>query len=170
MQTLLRKGRHEMKTDQLLFRWISLTVAVSVMLGATSCGTLIYPERRGQTAGRIDVGIAVLDGIGLLAFLIPGVIAFAVDFSTGAIYLPPSSSSQLELDPTQLQDSKITKLASKRLTQREIQALVQAHIREDIRLASPETRVAKVLPDQPLVWSSVSEALTPAQLAAFEND
>ena len=27
--------------------------------------------------------------IGLLIFFIPGVIAFAVDFSTGAIYLPP---------------------------------------------------------------------------------
>jgi hypothetical protein len=30
----------------------------------------------------------VLDGIGLLFFILPGVIAFAVDFGDGAIYIP----------------------------------------------------------------------------------
>lgn len=40
------------------------------------------------TGGRIDVGVAVLDGLGLLLFIIPGVIAFAVDFATGTIYVP----------------------------------------------------------------------------------
>ena len=55
------------------------------------CGTLMYPERKGQKGGRIDVGIVVLDGIGLLAFLIPGIIAYAVDFSNGAIYLPDTA-------------------------------------------------------------------------------
>lgn len=34
----------------------------------------------------IDPGIAVLDGLGLLLFIVPGVIAFAVDFTTGTIY------------------------------------------------------------------------------------
>jgi len=63
-----------------------LVTGMTVQLAA--CGTLLYPERRGQRSGRIDVGVAVLDGIGLLFFIIPGVIAFAVDFSTGAIYLP----------------------------------------------------------------------------------
>jgi hypothetical protein len=38
-----------------------------------------------------------LDGIGLLFFLIPGVIAFAVDFSNGTIYLPGSLRSSLDL-------------------------------------------------------------------------
>src|SRR5580704_1735926 len=52
------------------------------------CGTLMYPERRGQRGDRIDAGIAILDGIGLLFGIIPGVIAFAVDFSNGTIYLP----------------------------------------------------------------------------------
>jgi hypothetical protein len=65
----------------------TLTVGGAVFLA--SCGTVLYPERRGQPAGRLDVGVMVLDGIGLLAFLVPGVIAFAVDFATGAIYLPP---------------------------------------------------------------------------------
>jgi hypothetical protein len=64
-----------------------LTVGAAVLLA--SCGTVLYPERRGQPAGRLDVGVVVLDGLGLLVFLVPGVIAFAVDFATGAIYLPP---------------------------------------------------------------------------------
>jgi hypothetical protein len=58
-----------------------------------ACGTIIYPERRGQRAGEIDAGIVVLDAVGLLLFFIPGVIAFAVDFSTGAIYLPAGKRS-----------------------------------------------------------------------------
>ena len=52
------------------------------------CGTLMYPERRGQRAGSLDAGVAILDALGLLFGIIPGVIAFAVDFSNGTIYLP----------------------------------------------------------------------------------
>src|SRR5690606_29936038 len=33
-------------------------------------------------------GVAILNGIGLLFYVIPGLIAFAVDFATGAIYFP----------------------------------------------------------------------------------
>jgi hypothetical protein len=56
----------------------------------TSCGALIHPERVGQPrTGRLDVSVVVLDGLGLLLFLVPGLIAFIVDFATGAIYLPP---------------------------------------------------------------------------------
>jgi len=54
----------------------------------TSCGTILYPERRNQKAGHLDPGVVVLDAVGLLFFLVPGVVAFAVDFTTGAIYLP----------------------------------------------------------------------------------
>ena len=60
-----------------------------------SCGTIIYPERKGQKDGRLDVGVVLLDGIGLLFFLIPGVIAYAVDFSNGTIYLPSTNKSSL---------------------------------------------------------------------------
>lgn len=54
----------------------------------TACGTIFYPERRGQISGQIDPGVAILNGIGLLIYIIPGLIAFGVDFATGAIYLP----------------------------------------------------------------------------------
>ncbi len=60
-----------------------------VLIGQlTGCGTLMYPERRGQKGGRLDIGVVALDTIGLVFFLIPGIIAFAVDFSEGTIYLP----------------------------------------------------------------------------------
>ena len=62
------------------------------MLQLTSCGTLLYTERRGQTGGRIDPTVAIMDGIGVLFFVVPGLIAFAVDFYTGAIYLPAGTS------------------------------------------------------------------------------
>jgi hypothetical protein len=48
-------------------------------------------HRLAERGGDIDVGIAILDGIGLLFFIIPGVIAYAVDFSNGTIYLPNRS-------------------------------------------------------------------------------
>lgn len=52
----------------------------------SGCGTIFYPERRGN-ATKLDPGVAILDGIGLLFFILPGVIAYAVDFTTGCIYL-----------------------------------------------------------------------------------
>lgn len=52
------------------------------------CGTIIYPERRGQAGGKIDPAVVIMDGIGLLFWVIPGLVAFAVDFATGAIYSP----------------------------------------------------------------------------------
>ena len=60
----------------------------------TSCATILHPERREQPAGKLDTDMVILDGFGLLLFLLPGVIAFAVDFSTGAIYLPTGESSR----------------------------------------------------------------------------
>jgi hypothetical protein len=66
---------------------------VLLALQMASCGTVLYPERRGQPAGRLDAGVVALDAVGLLLFFIPGIIAFAVDFSTGTIYLPPERTS-----------------------------------------------------------------------------
>lgn len=55
----------------------------------SSCGTILYPDRAYQKQrGAIDPSIVILDGIGLFFFVIPGLVAFAVDFTTGAIYFP----------------------------------------------------------------------------------
>lgn len=72
------------------FHVFIVIVLVTQLFG---CGYLLYPERRGQKGGTIDPGVAVLDACGLLFFIIPGLIAFAVDFSSGAIYLPPGKKS-----------------------------------------------------------------------------
>ncbi|MDX5376606.1 MAG: hypothetical protein LPK08_03685 [Halomonas sp.] len=57
------------------------------------CGTVFHPERKGQMSGRIDPVVAIANGVGLLFFIVPGVIAYAVDFSNGTIYLPGTHGS-----------------------------------------------------------------------------
>ena len=65
----------------------------------------------------------MLDGIGLLLFIIPGVIAFAVDFSTGAIYLPggrtktargakDSNVAEIKMNPKDLNFAKLDEVLS----------------------------------------------------------
>ena len=39
-------------------------VASALVFQLAACGTILYPERKGQVSGKIDVGVAVLDGIG----------------------------------------------------------------------------------------------------------
>jgi hypothetical protein len=50
---------------------------------------MFFPERKHRPhSGHIDWQVVALDGLGLMLLFVPGVIAFAVDFYTGAIYLP----------------------------------------------------------------------------------
>ena len=76
-------------------RFVAVILCVTIVVQLAGCGTLMYPERKGQSGDRIDVGVAILDGLGLLLFIIPGLIAYGVDFSTGAIYLPPGEDDQI---------------------------------------------------------------------------
>ena len=89
-----------MRTQQKILGGL-LSLALISQLAA--CGTIFYPERRGQVSGRIDPAIAVMDAIGLLFYIIPGLLAFAVDFITGAIYLP--GGKQAQVDPQLLQQA-----------------------------------------------------------------
>ena len=73
-----------------------IALVCASVLSANGCGYLMYPERVGQTDGRVDPAIFVLDAIGLFIGVIPGVVAFAVDFSTGAIYLSPGEKSVID--------------------------------------------------------------------------
>ena len=95
-----------------LVKMCHVFVCVVLMAHLAGCGTLIHPERKGQKDGRIDAGIAVLDGLGLLFFIIPGVIAFAVDFSNGTIYLPGTGGilRQAKLDPRHSTDADIERI------------------------------------------------------------
>jgi len=87
--------------QRLTLRILIGTLVASLLAQLAACGTILHPERKGQTSGRIDPAIAVLDGLGLLLFLIPGVIAFAVDFSNGTIYLPGGRHSSLSEEELQ---------------------------------------------------------------------
>lgn len=73
------------------------SITIPLLLGLTiqlsGCGTILQPERKGQSAGRLDPSIVVLNAIGLLFFILPGVVAFAVDFNNGTIYLPGGRAS-----------------------------------------------------------------------------
>ncbi|WP_027896227.1 hypothetical protein [Zestomonas thermotolerans] len=84
-------------------RLIGGVVATALLTQLAACGTLFYPDRRGQIEGRIDPVIVALDAIGLLFYVIPGLIAFGIDFATGAIYLPDGQTAQV--DPQHLREA-----------------------------------------------------------------
>jgi hypothetical protein len=89
-------------TSKALTSIVTPILTLTLIVNLAACGTILYPERNGQKAGQIDPAIAILDGVGLLFFIIPGVIAFAVDFSNHSIYLPHGHSSnkfsQIKID------------------------------------------------------------------------
>jgi hypothetical protein len=69
-------------------RHLGLLLAAALAIQASGCGLILYPERKGQGKGDLDPGVVVLDAIGLLFFIIPGVVAFIVDFHHETIYMP----------------------------------------------------------------------------------
>ena len=93
----------------------------------------MYPERRGQPAGRLDWAVVLADGLGLLLFFVPGVIAFAVDFATGAIYLPPEESYGATDVPN---DAKLVHVATvgPQPKNEQIEAALSQHLGREVRL------------------------------------
>ena len=83
-------------------RVIGGLIVAALLTQLTACGTLFFPDRRGQIEGHIDPMVAGLNAIGILFYVIPGLIAFGIDFATGAIYLPGGLTSQV--DPQDLQN------------------------------------------------------------------
>ncbi|MCR4508647.1 polyribonucleotide nucleotidyltransferase [Pseudomonas sp. 32.2.56] len=83
-------------------RVIGGLLVATLLTQLTACGTLFFPDRRGQIEGRIDPVVAGLNAIGILFYVIPGLIAFGIDFASGAIYLPGGLTSQV--DPQDLQN------------------------------------------------------------------
>ncbi|WP_417665941.1 hypothetical protein [Pseudidiomarina sp.] len=125
---------------------------IVVTMHLSACGTILYPERKGQTSGRIDAGVAALNGIGLLFFLVPGVIAFAVDFSNGTIYLPNSAATGDDSDLRVVQ-------AGKNLTPDQLQALISAELGQEVDLSQAQIRAEKA-PDQASIGPRLSELRT----------
>ena len=126
-----------MKNYSHIFR--SLLVAV-LSLQMISCGTLIYPERRGEKTGRLDVGVVVLDALGLLFGLIPGIIAFAVDFSTGAIYLPATPSARLNAGGKY----RVVKFDPRHATKESLEALIRQETGQDFHFNDERIKYRKL--------------------------
>ena len=107
-------------------------VAAALMTQLTACGTLFWPDRRGQIEGRIDPVVAALDAIGILFYVIPGLIAFGVDFATGAIYLNDGKTAQIspeKLQPAVGRDGKVDNL--------KLQAILETELGRSLPLDDP---------------------------------
>lgn len=109
--------------------------AAAAITGLVGCGAVLYPERAGQPKGRIDPAVAILDGIGVLLFIIPGLIAFAVDFHQGTIYLPPGEAATNRWRPVPVTGP---------LTRDVIEAAVSAQIGSPVWLEGPDVRAYRL--------------------------
>jgi len=116
-----------MKKITKMFQALVCFVLIAQLAG---CGTLMYPERRGQKGGRLDIGIVALDTIGLLFFLIPGIIAFAVDFSEGTIYLPGTS--------------RVARFDPKHATVATIEGIIQKETGQRVNLNQDDVEVSRL--------------------------
>ena len=117
---------------------LTLFISTGLILNLTACGTILHPERKGQTSGRLDAGVVLLDAVGLLFFFVPGVIAFAVDFSNGTIYLPDGYTQNL--------------------TDEEMQSVtVNGQVDQEKLKALIENKTALQLPEQPLNVTSLED-------------
>ncbi|WP_370246119.1 hypothetical protein [Marisediminitalea sp.] len=124
---------------------LTLFISTGLILNLTACGTILHPERKGQTSGRLDAGVVLLDAVGLLFFFVPGVIAFAVDFSNGTIYLPDGYTQNL--------------------TDEEMQSVtVNGQVDQEKLKALIENNTALQLPEQPLNVTSLEDETQLAKL------
>jgi hypothetical protein len=118
--------------------FVNVCAAGSLSLVA-GCGMILHPERRNQPpGGSVDWSVVALDGLGLLLFFIPGVIAFAVDFSTGAIYLPPTQGYGDNGRPAKDQPLVEVQVPQKELTQQRLEQVASHHAGRDVRLVTGE--------------------------------
>src|SRR5688572_30764346 len=70
-----------------------LVGGTAMLLATNACGWILYPERKGRSGGKIDVGVLIIDLLWLLPGIIPGAICLAVDFTTGCIYEGSASAA-----------------------------------------------------------------------------
>ena len=112
-------------------RVIGGVLAATLLTQLAACGSLFFPDRRGQIEGKVDPLVVGLDAIGILFYVIPGLIAFGIDFATGAIYLP---NNQYSLAPEKLQDAIG---ADGRVDNLKLKAILQRELGRDLPLDDP---------------------------------
>lgn len=76
-------------------RLLTAVVIGLVLVSSSGCGTLLYPARMdAKPSTRLDTRVVILDCLWLVVGIIPGAVALAVDFITGAAYF---SEDEVEL-------------------------------------------------------------------------
>ncbi|KPW77604.1 hypothetical protein [Pseudomonas amygdali] len=113
-------------------RLIGGVLVATLLTQISACGSIFYPDRRGQIDGKVDPAIAALDAFALLFYIVPGVIAFVVDFATGAIYYAPGEHAQI--DPQKLQ--KAIK-ADGSVDNTKLQAIIETELGRSLPLNDP---------------------------------
>ena len=105
-----------MKSRCALKTWLSTLLIPLVIAPLISCGTLLHPDRQGLKQGQVDPAVLVMDGVLLFVFVIPGLVAFGVDFYTGAIYLPAENDtvSVIRVNPRELDAAKLERILEQR--------------------------------------------------------
>lgn len=149
-------------------RFIELALAKACLL-VVGCGTMMYPERRGQPGGRLDWRVVALDAAGLLLFFIPGVIAFAVDFTNGTIYLPPEEyylpqEGYIGNRPGE-DDRRFVevKLPDEPITASKLEEIVSQHAQREIQLTpgAYQTEALETIDDFWAAWDTHRVEQTP---------
>jgi len=113
-----------MSFKKCIFKLLSATILVLFLFELTSCGSIIYKERVFKKhSRRIDPKVAIMDTVLMVFFLIPGAVAFGIDFATGAIFLPrgkkawsklnnPADITVIKVDPEKLNKEMLEKILS----------------------------------------------------------
>ncbi|MGI9472914.1 MAG: hypothetical protein ACR2NZ_15345 [Rubripirellula sp.] len=122
------------------------------------CGTILHHERIHEPHSRdIDWKIAALDGLGLALFFVPGVVAFVVDFYTGAIYLPPRgtpgnpvASSKASAEggdvsaATTFEDWERRSIEAEKIEPESLERLVSEYVGDRVSLQASNARVSEL--------------------------
>lgn len=131
-----------MKVHKRLIKVLSVIILGALLIQIVGCGTIFYPERRGQTVhGGIDIMVAIADSAWFLAYIIPGLVAWGVDLYTGALYLP-TGKKRFANQPDS-KDFMVVKVDPKQLDQKMIEEIVSEHIGQKIDLDEGHVQVLK---------------------------
>ena len=121
-------------------RTVLASIATATTALLSGCGTILYPDRAYQKQrGQMDPSVVILDGIGLFFFIVPGLVAFAVDFTTGAIYFPADHEPG-DRERTIFDEHK----TEAKLDQREIERLVAEKTGKRVHLDTDDVRVMEL--------------------------
>jgi hypothetical protein len=134
-----------MQARPLARKLIALTLVVAIAFLSTSCGTILYPERRGQPrGGPLDPGVVILDALGLLFFVVPGIVAFVIDFSNGTIYLPPPGYGCVRHQTLRRKDLVPVQFAKEELTRERIEEIVSQRTGRPVTLEPGRFRAVEL--------------------------